>query len=325
MLNMTSGMDSLDQDMMKQQSAFMELQQQSGGISHGMGHHHPAYQTIRSQYPGGHPQHPQAHESVFSGPQHGRGLGYPFGMNGMSGSYNSPPTHPFSVSPYQTPSPPRDDKSQVEEQLRINGKGKKMRKPRTIYSSLQLQQLNRRFQRTQYLALPERAELAASLGLTQTQYILLPIFHTPRHPLRYGAPCEVKLYYRDLITGTPPVTSGVTLPMAVEGWCTQCVVRMAVEGGAPSVLCQWQWKGGASSVLCQWQWKKKGAPSVLCTWQWKGGASSVLCQWQWKKSGASSVLCQWQWKGGAPSVLCQWQWKGVHLVCCGHGSGRVCT
>lgn len=60
-------------------------------------------------------------------------------------------------------------KSQVEEQLRMNGKGKKMRKPRTIYSSLQLQQLNRRFQRTQYLALPERAELAASLGLTQTQ------------------------------------------------------------------------------------------------------------------------------------------------------------
>lgn len=55
--------------------------------------------------------------------------------------------------------------------LRLNGKGKKMRKPRTIYSSLQLQQLNRRFQRTQYLALPERAELAASLGLTQTQVI----------------------------------------------------------------------------------------------------------------------------------------------------------
>lgn len=47
-----------------------------------------------------------------------------------------------------------------------------MRKPRTIYSSLQLQQLNRRFQRTQYLALPERAELAASLGLTQTQVSL---------------------------------------------------------------------------------------------------------------------------------------------------------
>lgn len=60
--------------------------------------------------------------------------------------------------------------------LRVNGKGKKMRKPRTIYSSLQLQQLNRRFQRTQYLALPERAELAASLGLTQTQVRLYFMF-----------------------------------------------------------------------------------------------------------------------------------------------------
>ena len=52
---------------------------------------------------------------------------------------------------------------------KINGKNKKLRKPRTIYSSMQLQVLNKRFQRTQYLALPERAELAASLGLTQTQ------------------------------------------------------------------------------------------------------------------------------------------------------------
>ncbi|CAK9304403.1 unnamed protein product [Gordionus sp. m RMFG-2023] len=56
-----------------------------------------------------------------------------------------------------------------EEKPKINNKHKKLRKPRTIYSSIQLQQLNRRFQRTQYLALPERAELAATLGLTQTQ------------------------------------------------------------------------------------------------------------------------------------------------------------
>lgn len=72
------------------------------------------------------------------------------------------------------------DKSQIEE-LRINGKGKKMRKPRTIYSSLQLQQLNRRFQRTQYLALPERAELAASLGLTQTQVGIIFFYNNVLH------------------------------------------------------------------------------------------------------------------------------------------------
>lgn len=63
---------------------------------------------------------------------------------------------------------------------RVNGKGKKIRKPRSIYSSLQIQQLERRFQRTQYLALPERAELAASLGITQTQV-------THRCWLIYGA------------------------------------------------------------------------------------------------------------------------------------------
>ena len=40
-----------------------------------------------------------------------------------------------------------------------------------FFSSYQLQELMRRFQKTQYLALPERAELAANLGLTQTQGI----------------------------------------------------------------------------------------------------------------------------------------------------------
>lgn len=62
------------------------------------------------------------------------------------------------------------EKEEGESEIRIvNGKPKKVRKPRTIYSSFQLAALQRRFQKTQYLALPERAELAASLGLTQTQ------------------------------------------------------------------------------------------------------------------------------------------------------------
>ncbi|CAL8267882.1 unnamed protein product [Lota lota] len=69
-----------------------------------------------------------------------------------------------------SPTPADTDKEESEPEIRmVNGKPKKIRKPRTIYSSFQLAALQRRFQKTQYLALPERAELAASLGLTQTQ------------------------------------------------------------------------------------------------------------------------------------------------------------
>jgi len=51
----------------------------------------------------------------------------------------------------------------------LSVKSRKSRKPRTIYSSFQIRELNYKFQRTQYLALPERARLAAELGLSQTQ------------------------------------------------------------------------------------------------------------------------------------------------------------
>jgi hypothetical protein len=62
---------------------------------------------------------------------------------------------------------------------KMTTKGKKIRKPRTIYNPLQLQALNKRFHRTQYLALPERAELAAMLALTQTQvsFICVQLTH----------------------------------------------------------------------------------------------------------------------------------------------------
>nr|CAB3238302.1 Dll-B distal-less [Phallusia mammillata] len=48
-------------------------------------------------------------------------------------------------------------------------KNKKKRNPRTVYSNFQLQELHNYFKKVQYLALPERARLAANLGLTQTQ------------------------------------------------------------------------------------------------------------------------------------------------------------
>ncbi|XP_061159121.1 homeobox protein Dlx3b-like isoform X1 [Syngnathus typhle] len=68
----------------------------------------------------------------------------------------------------QTSPPIVKEEPEMEVRM-VNGKPKKVRKPRTIYSSYQLAVLQRRFQSAQYLALPERAELAAQLGLTQTQ------------------------------------------------------------------------------------------------------------------------------------------------------------
>ena len=95
---------------------------------------------------------------------------------------------------------------------------KKIRKPRTIYSSLQLQQLNRRFQRTQYLALPERAELASSLGLTQTQvWSFLENFYCSRK----GYVCLILLCFFSwlgvhsgrVVTLSPPTSeTGVRIP-----------------------------------------------------------------------------------------------------------------
>ncbi|XP_045344414.1 homeobox protein DLX-4 isoform X1 [Leopardus geoffroyi] len=75
-------------------------------------------------------------------------------------------TFPVSGEPLYSEKPPL---SPEPSEQRPQAPPKKLRKPRTIYSSLQLQHLNQRFQHTQYLALPERAQLAAQLGLTQTQ------------------------------------------------------------------------------------------------------------------------------------------------------------
>ncbi|XP_008574806.1 PREDICTED: homeobox protein DLX-1 isoform X2 [Galeopterus variegatus] len=137
-----------------------------------MSHGHYSMHCLHSA---GHSQPDGAYSSASS---FSRPLGYPY-VNSVSSHASSPyissvQSYPGSASLAQSrlEDPGADsEKSTVVEggEVRFNGKGKKIRKPRTIYSSLQLQALNRRFQQTQYLALPERAELAASLGLTQTQ------------------------------------------------------------------------------------------------------------------------------------------------------------
>lgn len=155
-------------------SAFLEF-------SHGHpGHQQPApglshiYPVHGLHHAAGHSQH----DSPFSsGASYGRSLGYhayPSAVNTHPPSAYMP--YPHGHSPSSGLAHGRAqlidrDKPTVPEtrDIRLNGKGKKIRKPRTIYSSLQLQALHQRFQQTQYLALPERADLAAKLGLTQTQ------------------------------------------------------------------------------------------------------------------------------------------------------------
>ncbi|XP_077595094.1 homeobox protein Dlx3b [Stigmatopora nigra] len=103
-----------------------------------------------------------------------------FNLNGAAaGVYATKSEYPYTNSyrhyghysrDHLQASPPCSVKEEPEPEVRmVNGKPKKIRKPRTIYSSYQLAALQRRFQKAQYLALPERAELAAQLGLTQTQ------------------------------------------------------------------------------------------------------------------------------------------------------------
>ncbi|XP_074835230.1 homeobox protein DLX-3 [Carettochelys insculpta] len=104
-----------------------------------------------------------------------------FSLGALPGAGSYPPKaeYPYGAAyrPYgpfrEQPLPAQDAvavKEETEPEVRmVNGKPKKIRKPRTIYSSYQLAALQRRFQKAQYLALPERAELAAQLGLTQTQ------------------------------------------------------------------------------------------------------------------------------------------------------------
>ncbi|XP_047614625.1 homeobox protein DLX-4 isoform X3 [Phacochoerus africanus] len=113
----------------------------------------------------------------------------------LSYSYAGPATPGDSYLPCQQPAASSQQSQEQEadsekpllslepSEGRSQAPTKKLRKPRTIYSNLQLQHLNQRFQHTQYLALPERAQLAAQLGLTQTQPWPLPPSSPPPPPL----------------------------------------------------------------------------------------------------------------------------------------------
>ncbi|XP_043921843.1 homeobox protein DLX-6 [Protopterus annectens] len=182
MMTMTTMADNLEApDSSK--SAFMEFgQQQQSSPSMAAGHHH--HYPLHCLHSTSHPHHPHHHQHTESSSPYPPGSAnsysrpsslatYPYLSHGQHSPYLPSTYHPGNGSGInqQRAEDADPQKTTVIEngEIRFNGKGKKIRKPRTIYSSLQLQALNHRFQQTQYLALPERAELAASLGLTQTQ------------------------------------------------------------------------------------------------------------------------------------------------------------
>ncbi|KJH52477.1 homeobox domain protein [Dictyocaulus viviparus] len=136
---------------------------------------------------------------------------YNFSTSATSTMYSQQPTH--FMYPQAAASSPEDQMTtKIIEggEVKINGKGKKVRKPRTIYSSQQLQTLQKRFTKTQYLALPDRASLAAELGLTQTQVIFIFSSSLSRYKLyiRFVSLVSISLlgncqrFYKCLVTVT---------------------------------------------------------------------------------------------------------------------------
>ncbi|XP_004378007.1 homeobox protein DLX-4 [Trichechus manatus latirostris] len=135
--------------------------------------------SVVAAYPLGLPSATAAASDLSYSGRYGHLLPYPYTRPATPGDSYLPsqqaaaPSQPLRGPAGHSQEPEADLEkphlSPVSSERRPQVPVKKLRKPRTVYSSLQLQHLNQRFQHTQYLALPERAQLAAQLGLTQTQ------------------------------------------------------------------------------------------------------------------------------------------------------------
>jgi len=98
------------------------------------------------------------------------GAGYPSNIRQEFGGYRQE-TNPGHATMQQLPvaREPEHLQSEKDDKKPLMHNGKKVRNPRSVYSSAETQELEIRFQRTQYLTLAERRELASVLGITQAQ------------------------------------------------------------------------------------------------------------------------------------------------------------
>ena len=144
-----------------------------GEVSAGHYYHPPAPQTQYSQPPT--PDSASSSSDLFQFPNQRADVQQQPSYNPwesflpfLKSGDNGLGIHQLVIAKQEREEQARKERESAEEKPRLHN-GKKARNPRTIFTPDQIQHLEFRFQKTPYLSLPNRAELASILGLTQTQ------------------------------------------------------------------------------------------------------------------------------------------------------------